>query len=595
MDSKKRANQILSKVKKAQTKRQLKDPTWQLLDAYDRNEQHLMENTNIPPWIPRPHTNFIHLVKYTKRAALAMENPTGKLRPVSSEDVQRIYELQQAYEFVWEKIKARKVVRQNIETSKLLGTGIAQVYWDETVEGRLGATVLGSEGAFYEGDIRIREIEPSSFFPDPNAFGIEDCQFIAIRERKNEEWIKKHPIFGKGIKEDESLSTENNPQDRGEIYQRDYTVEQDGLVDFTHFYEKKMNANGGFDYSVTYLAGEKIVHHIERLEPNRYPFAILYDFPQRHDFWAKSTCEMILDNQKIINKVESIIALLATLTQNPQKIVNKNSGISSTEVAKYGSAIGHVWVSNMTPDQSMSYMTPPPIPPVLLNVLDNAKANIREITGLTDAYMGNTVGSLQTSSGVESLIERATMRDRDQMYEVEQYIEQLSSLIIDFIITKYKEPRMIRILGEKPEEFQFQTFLGVDYADLEFDFHIDVSAKAPVTRLREVNEAKELLNMQGQYGYAPAIITPQEYMKIAEFTRADQLIKRMNEEEMRNKVEEAMQVANMIAEAQQSGVDEMTIQQMATEMLTQLDEQSSGGMGNTSNSNGFQARQQGAL
>jgi hypothetical protein len=74
------------------------------------------------------------------------------------------------------------------------------------------------------------------------------------------------------------------------------------------------------------------------------------------------------------------------------------------------------------PHKRLQYVDPPQIPQVLFNMLENAKANIREITGLSEAYMGQSVGSLQTSSGVNSLIDRSTMRDRDQMYDIELYM-----------------------------------------------------------------------------------------------------------------------------------------------------------------------------
>jgi hypothetical protein len=584
----KRAEQILAKFKKAKAKRTEKDTLWKELDAFDRNQQWELSN-KLPSWMPKPVTNFVHLVKYTKRAALAMENPTGKLRATSPNDVPRMEELQRAYEFVWDKIRARKVIRQNIETAKLLGTGIAQVYWDENVEGRLGSTVLGGTGSKYEGEIRIKEVDPGCFYPDPSAFTIEDCQFIHIVERKPMEWLKKHPLFGKGLKDQKE--TNDSPDSRGEIYHRDYGVGSDGLIDFHQHFEKIPNPNGGFTYKVTYLAGENIVHVIEKLQPNRYPFAILQDFPQRQDFWAKSTCEFILDNQKIINKVESIIAMIGTLMQNPQKIVSKESGINPKEVAKFGNAPGHTFTANGDPNRAMVYVQPPQIPTVLFNLLETAKQNIREITGLTEAYMGQTVGSLQTSGGIDSLIERATMRDRDQMYDVELYIEQLSSLIIDFIVTNYTEPRMIRILGEQPDQYHFQEFLGVAYQDLEFDFFIDVSAKAPVTRMKEAQEAKELLNLQGQYQFAPAVIKPQEYIKLANYTNKDQLIQRMNAEEQQNKLQEITNITNMVVESVTNGVPPEEVIQMATSMFEQMD--AGKGTGSTANENNIQQRQSG--
>ena len=244
----------------------------------------------------------------------------------------------------------------------------------------MGTTVLGAEGMRYEGEIKVREIDPATFYPDPNAFCLEECEYIAVRERKPLAWLKKHPLFKEKMS-DVTTDTSSVPEERGEIYNRDYTTEQsNGLVDFTSYYEKTPNDEGGFTYTVTYLAGNKVILDKQQLEPNRYPFAILYDFPQRQDFWAKSTCEFILDNQKIINKIESIIAMIGTLMQNPQKILHNQSGINPDEVAMFGNAPGHTFVSNMPGQQAITYIEPPQIPQVLFNMLENAKANIREIT-----------------------------------------------------------------------------------------------------------------------------------------------------------------------------------------------------------------------
>lgn len=554
------------------------------LDAFDRNQQ--WELNNAPDWLPKPVTNFVHLVKYTKRAALAMDNPTGKLRAVSPAGRERVDKLDNAFQYVWDRTKARKVVRENIETAKLLGPGFAHVCWNENKEGRMGATVQGDKGYHFEGEIEVREIDPATFFPDPSAFCLEDCRYVAIMERKTKEWIKSHPKFQGEVGE-----SENDPDNRGEIYNRDYTTETEGLVNFLSFYEKVPNEAGGYTYKVTYLAGDKILLE-QPLKPNRYPFAMLKDYPQRQDFWPMSTCEFILDNQKIINKVESIIAMIGTLMQNPQKVVNAQSGINPKEVALYGNAPGHTFVSNVPAAQAITYVEPPQIPNVLFNMLDNAKANIREITGLSEAYMGQSVGSLQTSSGVNSLIDRSTMRDRDQMYDVELYIQDLSNLIIDFMVTYYTEERWIRVMGENPNEYTFEPFIGTDYKDLEYDIFIDVSSKAPITRMKQMQDAKELANMQGQYGsiFPAALITPQELIQSMDFSNKDEIIKRMNVEEMKNKEKELTDILNQSFEMLSQGASPQEVQQAALDQLQQMEQ---GSMGSTSNANGVQMQQSG--
>lgn len=586
--AKTRAESILGKYRKAKNKKAKREAIMKELDAFDRNQQWDLQNA--PEWLPKPVTNFVHLVKYTKRAALAMENPTGKLRAVSPSGVQRVEQLDKGFQNTWERIKARKVVRENIETSKLLGLGIAHVCWYESKEGKRGTTVLGDPGYQYEGEIDVCEIDPAAFFPDPNAFTLQDCEFIAIMERKSKAWVKNHPKFNsQGLESSDGGS----PNDRGEIYNRDYTSETEGLVNFLTFYEKEPNNEGGYSYFVSYLAGDKLLLDKQSLKPNRYPFALLYDYKQRQDFWPMSTCEFILDNQKIINKVESIIAMIGTLMQNPQKVVMSNSGIDPAEVALYGNAPGHTFVSNQPAAQAITYIEPPQIPQVLFNLLENAKANIREITGLSEAYMGQSVGSLQTSSGVNSLIDRSTMRDRDQMYDVEIYIEELSNLIIDFMVSYYDSPRMIRVMGVNPNEYTFEEFKGTDFADLEYDMFIDVSAKAPITRMKEAQDAKELANMQGQYAQAfpSAIITPQELVKAMNPSNKDQIIERMKVEEMRNKEQELTNILNQSFDMLSQGASPQEVQQAALDQLHQMEQ--AAGNGSSSNSNGVQMAQAG--
>jgi hypothetical protein len=585
----KREDQVLARIRKAKNRKQKRADIMAELDAFDRNQQWDLQSA--PAWLPKPVTNFIHLIKYTKRAALAMDNPTGKLRAVSPAGVERVDLLDHAFQYVWDRIKARKVVRENIETSKLLGTAFAHVYWEEYKEGRLGTTVQGDKGYQFEGDLCIRELDPAIVFPDPDAFCLEDCRYIAVIERKTMDWIKNNPKF----KTDGVEATSGgDPKERGEIYNRDYTTDSEGLVDFISYYEKVPNGEGGYTYKVTYLAKDKILAE-HPLKPNRYPFAVLYDYKQRQDFWAMSTCEFVLDNQKIINKVESIIALIGTLLQNPQKVVHAQSGIDPKEVARFGGAPGHTFVSNMPAQNAITYVTPPQIPQVLFNLLENAKANIREITGLSEAYMGQTVGSLQTSSGVNNLIERATMRDRDQMYDVELYIESLSNLIIDFMVSYYEEPRMIRIMGENPNEYSFKPFLGSDFKDLEYDIFIDVSSKAPLTRMKQMQDMKEAMNMQGQYKESFGgvdLIKPQEFVKSMDWSNKDDIIKRMNADEMKNKDKELTDILNQSFDMLKNGSTPQEVQQAALDSLHQMEQGQ--GIGSASNSNNIQANQEGA-
>ena len=580
----KKVAQILEKYQKAKRHRQRKDPKWKELDAFDRGEQWELGDTQLPPWVPKPVTNFIHLVKTTKRAALAIENPGAMIMGQSPQDHENAKELQKIVDFVWKQMKARSVVRDVLETSKLLGTGIAMVYFDYE-----NGTVKGADGGRYQGEIKMRQIDPANFYPDPNAFRLEDCEYIHLVFRRPIKWVEKQ--FGvKGLK-----PTNRSHQEMGEIYNRDYNSEsKENIIDLHYHYEKVPdNEVGGFKYQLTVLAGDRIVRETQQLKPNRYPFAILYDYKQRQDFWGQGICELILDNQKLINKVESIMALIGVLLQNPQKVVYKRSGINPEEATMYGSAPGHVWESDVPAEQAMFWMPTPQIPSALFNLAEQARFNIREITGMTEAYMGQTVGSLQTSTGVNSLIERSTMRDRDQMYDFELFIEDLIDIIIHFIVEYYTETRIARITGEKGQEPEFLEFIGSDFKDVKYDIQVDISAMAPVTKVRKQEELDKILNIQGQYQFEPAVITPQEYISESNFIDSERIIERMNMEEIRSAEAIMTEVLQMATEAQQQGLPPEEVAAMAQAMLVQRFEEKQGGIGSAAEHSGEMQMRQG--
>lgn len=583
--AKKKVDNILSKFQKAKRQRQKKDPKWQELDAFDRGEQWELSDTKLPPWIPKPVTNYVHLVKTTKRASLAIENPSPVLLGQSREDHAEAKNLQKVVDFVWDQMKARKYTRAALETAKLLGTAIIQVYYDHE-----NGMVRGGKNGKYQGVVKMKQIDPANFYPDPNAFSIEDSEYIFVKYRRPLSWVKKK--FNKpNLKPSDDAHSE-----RGEIYNRNYSSEaKDSVVDYLEYYEKVANDPevGGYTYYVTILAGDEIVQERKEAKPNCYPFAILYDFPQRQDFWGQSTCELILDNQKLINKVESIMALIGSLLQNPQKIIDSRSGIDPEEAAKYSSAPGHVWMVNGDVSRAMMWQQPPQIPTPLFSLVEQARANVREITGLTEAYMGQAVGSMQTSSGVNSLIERSTMRDRDQMYDLELFIEDLVKLIISFITEFYTEKRVARITGNDGEEPQFIDFVGKDFKEIAYDISIDVSAKAPITKARKQEELDKILNIQGQYQFDPPVITPQEYMQESEYIDSERFVERMNMDEIQSAEQIMQETLMMMSEAQEQGLEQEEIAQMANAMLQQRFEQKQQGTGSASENSGEMQQRQG--
>ena len=556
-------DKILAQYKRAKDHKRDRMETWQELIKFDKGEQ--WKDLGLPPFVPTPVTNYIHYVKSMKTAAFAIENPVGKLRAIGSQNIKAVDTLNKVVEGEMERMKARQVVRDAISTAKLLGTAIVEVVWNEYTE------VKGMGDVLWEGEVQLKNVPPQNFYIDPTATRLEDAQFIQIRELKPKDFIKN-------IHKTQNIEgTEHNDQeDLGRAFQDalDHESKEDTVVYVRH-YEKIPTGEGNYRYQLTYLVNDKVVATTKALEPAMYPFADLHDLRNINEFWSKSTCELILDNQKIVNKVESIIALLGLQTQNPQKVVSIQSGLKPSDVAKYSNAPGYTWRVNGDPSRAIQFVNPPPIPQTLFQLAQEAKQNIRDITGINEAYSGQSVGSLQTTGGVNSLIDRATMRDRDQMFEIEMFVGQLTSIVTSFIISKYTEPRLARFLSpsEPEENALFVEYVGKDFEDVMYDIVVDVSTKAPITRQRTDELIDDLFVKQYQYPMDIKFMKPQEYVKHKDLPNMDDIVRRMDEEEALNKANVAMQAAQMASQMLMQGAPPEEVQAQLQQIIPQLEQQ----------------------
>jgi hypothetical protein len=298
----------------------------------------------------------------------------------------------------------------------------------------------------------------------------------------------------------------------------------------------------------------------------------------------------ILENQKIVNKLQQTASILGVLHQNPQKVVWRESGINAKDLARTGTLPGKVWTSNVDPDKAVRTLEPMDIPKGLFELDDRTQGNIREITGVNEAYTGQSVGSLTTSSGVDSLIDRATIRDKDKMIQIDEFVERLSNLIILNILHNWKDPRPVaKTMPNGTQEYdQFKPVDKLTAENLSWRVRSNVYASAPMTQASRREQADKLMNMQGQFQFNPPLITTEEYVHMQEFDNGFEIIQRMESDRARMEKEKAQNMAQQISQlAEQlnqmlgSGMPPeqaaQQVQQMAQEML---DKQSQAEMNN---------------
>jgi hypothetical protein len=205
--------------------------------------------------------------------------------------------------------------------------------------------------------------------------------------------------------------------------------------------------------------------------------------------------------------------------------------------------------------------------------------DIKDMAGITEAYTGESVGSLTTSTGVDSLIDRSTIRDRDKSLQIDRFVEDLSNIIVQFILVYWTEERPI-MTRKKNGDAEFDVWKPLPanvIENLEWRVCSDVYAKAPVTQASKSQQADNLMQLQGQFQFDPPVITPEEWIEMKDFPNKEDILARMQEDRINKQNQDAsalsQQILQIIGQAQAmkgQGLTDDNVNQQIQPMIDQL-------------------------
>lgn len=588
---KKRVGEYNARFRKARDAYRKRRDSWKIIDMFDRGEQ--WADVNLPPWIPKPVHNMVKYIRVLKRANLAGNIPAAHYSPINPEHKDAVDSLQKAYKHVWATQKVPYTIRRCIDRALLQGTAIAYVYSDDTAINGEYYGEKDSRNKLWQGELYVKRFPNTNFFPDPDAYTLNDCKWIETTELTSLSAVKANKKFqeyaGDKLKNYKGGGGTSSSEDSGtDAYTREEdpatsspAVSGDENVTVHTHWEMEYDDNGRKKLNVSYYIGETNFEllRLTDVKPSVYPFAVYYDEEEEQDFWGSSTAMDIIEKQKLINKTEQSVSIIGTLHQNPQKIVARESGINGKEMARMGNLPGKVWTTNTDVTRSVFTLQPPDIPRGLFDIKDRSVNDIKDYAGLNEAYTGDSVGSLTTSTGVNSLIERSTIRDRDKMKQIDQFVEDISNLIVMFIIDKWKDKRNIINIGQagKVEQFEWKPISKDVAGNLQWFVHSDVYATAPVTQALRRQQADQLMQMQAQFQMNPPIITTMEWLDMQDFDNKDDIRRRMEEDQRRLDEQKSQDLAGIVMQMSEQarqlvgqGVPQQQVQQQITQQVQQI-------------------------
>lgn len=558
---------------------------FKLLNAFDEGKQWETLGVKMPPYQLKPNTNWVKKTKNDIVNSVYAGGYVGQVLPIRAEDKESADLLNRYLEYAFDKTDAYLMQLYAGERAALLNIGITQIGWDAHV-------ISGTKDALSNGEIEFKNIDPMSFYCDPSATHPLKGQYVIIAERMALTELEAEGTFADRLKVYRTLHENGNVAQEFEKYGSKGDVHpQDDTVSLLTYFIRVPNGKGGVRLDqVTTIDGTFILEVKEGLQPNLYPFAILYSNIPTKDLYGISTPHDVMSLQLAINMIDSIEATHAYKTQNPPKLIDKTSGINVRSFAKHGNDPDKVWVVNGNPSEVIRYVQPYQLSPNLPVLQQRFTAAIPMITELDAAYLGRDTGSIQTTGGVEAQNARVSMSDNTRVALLEDYIKQMTKLVVAYY-KEYGDKRWFRYnLSPDSTEVDFQS---IDFAeideDIDFDYTVHVSPQLPKNKARLAEWANLIMEKQMQYQPDVDLMTPTEWLSYQDAPQKHIIYNRIKAQEQQNTMDDILGTIGGFASMYAQGVSpEDSVQILAEEKEMMKRGQA---LGNTANAGSFQQRQ----
>ena len=210
------------------------------------------------------------------------------------------------------------------------------------------------------------------------------------------------------------------------------------------------------------------------------------------------------------------------------------------------------------------------IPQTLLAYVEFLKRDIEDFTGMTDFATGQSSRSVQTSGGINSMIERSLVGDQDEFTLFEQFIEKLTYLMLSNAIEYYTDDRVMRMRNDNPNsdaEFEYIPFKSEEFADLAWDFSLDIVKKIRHNDQTRQDIMRMLSEWQLQYSPDLQIVTPEDIVKSFNPPNRDAILERLAQDKKQKSYDTAAQVVQEVVQALDSGYDPELVAEIVYKIL----------------------------
>ena len=545
-----------------------------ILDGTDRGKMWDVIKARFPRYQLTPDSNWVNYIKENLVASIYTTGRYAQLMPKSDEDISFVVEFNSALETIWDNIKAEYYQFLAGERAALLNIGITQVGWDKTLIG-------GTKNHWYQGDIKFKNIDPMKFRRDPYADTFDNAEFCYYYDDYSLAVIKSKELYRARLAEiEKAIGTLDNTNSLTEAItpatdRQNKSTTSSNYHRVTYFYTvyNDDSEKEGYKIAEIHLLDDEYVLYCNKdLKPRMLPFAILYCNEPAGDIVGTSEPAKQFQSNLAYNLLNSIYATHAYKAQRPPRFVNADSGINLRQFAKYGNDADKTFIVRGDATTAVHYAQFPQLPPELLQVKQDLGRDIKDCSGIDEMYSGKNTGSIQTTGGMDTLMEATSQRDNQKILLYEEYTKRLTELVVNNLV-QFGDKRSYTVTDPITQKTKMVTF---DFPkiddDIRFRYSLDIDTYLPRNKARLAMIANMLLEKQAQYKPDPEIITVEEWLLMQDIPFKDMIFKRMGIQRNTRITEQVAQTLEMFATLVEGGVEpDLAVEQVANQL--QADQQ----------------------
>jgi hypothetical protein len=530
--------------------------------AYYEGKQNFIGAYTNKPWIVDVITPYASDAIDLRVSSLLASDYIGEIEPLSPEDVEAVRALNYAYKNLWKETKMDRHVSDSIYRAAILGDAFVHTVFD-------GGYIRGGTNRKNVGKIDAYFIDPASVFIDPSAFDIKDADYVFITERITPADVKAlYPDFDF---DKVRAGTSFQPRERGEIYAgSDYSSEQEYVLTKWTCYEIENKGRKNQKVYKTCLVEDQIVEDKKKLPIKYLPIAHLKWEKRIKSPYGTGLFSRILPLQKSINAVESAIVNTALSYAVPSYLVSTDSGVDPSDLARVAGAPGVVIPVEGNVDSAVRSLNQGSVvDEELVAIKLQIEQTIYKMVGVSPQFQGTFGSAGNTKGGAQEASNRSRIVEQKFFQNLQEYIEDLTEIFVDFIKNKYAGQTLYSRSGKTASgDFDFQaTAIPERVKEVDFTFNVNLDIKTQSSKQLTKELMKELYQIERQYDAPIKLLNIKDILSNYDVPNQQELVNRYDDLARREDEKTAEIIAQLTTQAVQYNIDPAMLQQAIVEIL----------------------------